>query len=168
MSNYILPFLVLIVVVSGLLKRVNVYDTFIKGAKDSFDMILNLFPGLLAMILGINIFINCGILDIVSKLLSFINLPTPILPLVLVRPISGGAALAITENILSTFGPDSFIGRLTSVIQGSTDTTLYVLTLYFGSIGITKIRYALKAGLIADLIGIIVSIIVVKIFFSTF
>lgn len=165
MSNYILPFLVLIVVVSGLLKRVNVYDTFIKGAKDSFDMILNLFPGLLAMILGINIFINCGILDIVSKLLSFINLPTPILPLVLVRPISGGAALAITENILSTFGPDSFIGRLTSVIQGSTDTTLYVLTLYFGSIGITKIRYALKAGLIADLIGIIVSIIVVKILF---
>ena len=165
MSNYILPFLVLIVVVSGLLKRVNVYDTFIKGAKDSFDMILNLFPSLLAMILGINIFINCGILDIVSKLLSFINLPTTILPLVLVRPISGGAALAITENILSTFGPDSFIGRLTSVIQGSTDTTLYVLTLYFGSIGITKIRYALKAGLIADLIGIIVSIIVVKILF---
>ena len=165
MSDYVLPLLVLIVIISGLIKKIDIYDTFVKGAKDSFKMILNMFPGLLAMIFGVNIFINSGILDTVSKLLTFIKIPTPILPLALVRPISGGAALAITSNILSSFGPDSYIGRLASVIHGSTDTTLYVLTLYFGSIGVTKIRYALKAGLIADFIGIVVSIIVVSLFF---
>ena len=85
--------------------------------------------------------------------------------LFLVRPISGGASLAITSNILSTFGPDSYIGRLASVMQGSSDTTLYVITLYFGTVGITKIRYALASGLIADAIGIIVSILVVKLMF---
>lgn len=165
MSDYILPILVLVVVITGLIKKINIYDVFIEGAKESFPMILNLFPGLLAMILGINIFVNSGIIDKISVFFSFLNIPTQILPLVLVRPISGGAALAITSNILSTLGPDSFIGRLVSVIQGSTDTTLYVLTLYFGTIGITKIRYALKAGLIADLIGIIVSIVVVRLLF---
>lgn len=165
MSDYVLPILVLIVVISGLRKNIDIYDTFIKGAKESFTMILNLFPGLLAMILGINIFINCGVLDKISNFLSFLNLPTQIFPLALVRPISGGAALAITSNILKTAGPDSFIGRLASIIQGSTDTTLYVLTLYFGTIGITKIKYALKAGLIADLIGIVVSIVIVRLLF---
>ena len=165
MSDFVLPILVLIIIVSGLLKKVNIYDTFVKGAKESFPMILNLFPGLLAMILGVNIFINCGLLNLLSKFFNFGNIPTPILSLALVRPISGGASLAITSNILSTYGPDSYIGRLASVIQGSSDTTLYVLTLYFQTVGIRKIKYALKAGLIADLIGIIVAILVVKILF---
>lgn len=165
MTSYILPLIVLVIIISGLLKKINIYDVFVTGSKESFKMILNLFPNLLAMILAINIFLNCGLLDIFSKLSEFLHIPSQLLPLVLVRPISGGAALAITSNILSSFGPDSFIGRVASVIQGSSDTTLYVLTLYFGSVGITKTRYALKAGLIADLIGIIVSILVVKIMF---
>lgn len=165
MSNYVLPILVLVVVISGLRKKIDIYDTFIKGAKESFSMVLNMFPGLLAMILGVNIFLSCGVLDKIADFLTFLNVPSPILPLALVRPISGGAALAITSNILSTFGPDSFMGRLASVIQGSTDTTFYVLTLYFGSVGVTKIRYALKAGLLADLIGIIVSVVIVRLSF---
>ena len=117
------------------------------------------------MIFGINIFINCGVLDLFARFFSFIHLPPQLFSLFLVRPISGGASLAITSNILSTFGPDSYIGRLASVMQGSSDTTLYVITLYFGTVGITKIRYALASGLIADAIGIIVSILVVKLMF---
>lgn len=165
MSNYILPLIVLIVVISGLIKKIDIYDVFVKGAKESFPMILNMFPGLLAMILGINIFTNCGILELISKYLNFLNINSSILSLILVRPISGGASLAITSNILATFHPDSYIGRLASVMQGSSDTTFYVLTLYFGSVGITKIRYALTSGLICDLIGVIVSILVVRFMF---
>ena len=164
MSDFVLPILVLIII-SGLIKKINIYDVFIKGAKESFSMIINLFPGLLAMIFGINIFINCGVLDLFARFFSFIHLPPQLFSLFLVRPISGGASLAITSNILSTFGPDSYIGRLASVMQGSSDTTLYVITLYFGTVGITKIRYALASGLIADAIGIIVSILVVKLMF---
>jgi len=165
MSDFVLPILVLIIIISGLIKKINIYDVFIKGAKESFSMIINLFPGLLAMIFGINIFINCGVLDLFARFFSFIHLPPQLFSLFLVRPISGGASLAITSNILSTFGPDSYIGRLASVMQGSSDTTLYVITLYFGTVGITKIRYALASGLIADAIGIIVSILVVKLMF---
>ena len=165
MSNYVLPFLVLIVIAYGLIKKVPIYDTFISGSKESFSMVVNLFLNVLAMILGVNIFINSGILELFANLFEFVKIPPEIVPLVIVRPISGGAALALTSNILANFGPDSFIGRLVSVIQGSTDTTLYVLTLYFGSVGIKKIRYALKAGLLADLIGIIVAVIVVRLIF---
>lgn len=165
MSNYVLPLLVLVVIISGLIKKIDIYDVFVKGAKESFTIVLNMFPGLLAMILGINIFINCGILEIINKCLSFLNINSSIISLGLIRPISGGASLAITSNILATFHPDSYIGRLASVMQGSSDTTLYVLTLYFGSVGITKIRYALTSGLICDLIGVIVAILVVKIMF---
>ena len=165
MSDFVLPILVLIIIISGLIKKINIYEVFIKGAKESFSMIINLFPWLLAMIFGINIFINCGVLDLFARFFSFIHLPPQLFSLFLVRPISGGASLAITSNILSTFGPDSYIGRLASVMQGSSDTTLYVITLYFGTVGITKIRYALASGLIADAIGIIVSILVVKLMF---
>lgn len=165
MSNYVLPLLVLGVIISGLIKKIDIYDVFVKGAKESFTIVLNMFPGLLAMILGINIFINCGILEIINKCLRFLNINSSIISLGLIRPISGGASLAITSNILATFHPDSYIGRLASVMQGSSDTTLYVLTLYFGSVGITKIRYALTSGLICDLIGVIVAILVVKFMF---
>lgn len=93
-------------------------------------------------------------------------MPIEVLTMALMRPISGSSTLAILNNIFTASGPDSFVGRLASVIQGSTDTTLYILTLYFGSIGIKKTRYALKAGLFADIIGIIASILVVTLFFG--
>ncbi|MBP3921039.1 MAG: spore maturation protein [Bacilli bacterium] len=168
-SNLILPLIVLIIIIYGVKKKVNVYDTFTTGAKESFEMTLKLFPTLLAMILGINIFIKSGILDfflnILEPLFNIIKVPKEILPIAVMRPISGSSGLALLNTIYETHGPDSLITRISSVIQGSTDTTLYVLTLYFGSIGIKKTRYALKAGLLADLIGIIASIIIVKIMF---
>ena len=133
-------------------------------------MIKTLFPTFIAMILAINLFINSGFLDfflsLFKPLFNLINVPVEILPLAIVRPISGSASLAYLNSIFSKYGPDSFIGLLSSVLQGCTDTTFYIITLYFGSIGIKKIRYSLIAGLCADLIGIIASIIIVSIFFN--
>lgn len=167
--SLILPILVLFIIGYGFIKKNNVYDDFIDGAKQSFDIIISMFPCMLAMIFGINIILESGFIDYFFKLFSSffskLNIPIEILPMAIMRPISGSSALAILNNLFSVYGPDSLIGRIASVIQGSTDTTLYVLTLYFGSIGIKKIRYAMYVGLIADLIGIISSIIIVNILF---
>ena len=169
-SNLIIPLIVLFIIIYGIRKKVPVYDTFLEGSKDSVGMIMSLFPTFLAMILGVNILINSGflsfILGLFKPIFSMLNIPLEILPLAAIRPISGSASLAILNNIYATNGPDSLIGFMASVMQGSTDTTFYILTLYFGSVGIKKIRHALFSGLCADLIGIIASIVVTKIIFS--
>lgn len=164
-----IPLLVLLVVVHGILKKIDVYDVFIEGAKESFGMIIELFPTLIGMILGINIFLKSGVLEFVlqglTPFFSYLKLPLEIIPMALMRPISGSSTLAILNTIFETFGPDGYLGTLASVIQGSTDTTFYVLTLYFGSIGIKKIKYAMWAGLCADVIGIVSSVIIVNLLF---
>lgn len=168
-SNLIIPLLFLMIIIYGIKKKVDVYDVFIDGSKESIGMIKSLFPTFLAMILGVNILINSGFLALILQLfrpiLSILNIPLEIFPMAIVRPISGSASLAILNNIYSNYGPDSFIGSLASVMQGSTDTTFYVITLYFGTIGIKKIRYALWAGLCADMVGIIASIIITNLLF---
>lgn len=169
LSNLIIPLMVLYIIIYGVRKKINVYDEFLNGATESFDMILKIFPCLLAMLLGVNIFLKSGVVDLIYKviepLFDFLSIPIQTFPMMIMRPISGTSTLAILNNLYVEFGPDSLIGRLGSVIQGSTDTTFYVLTLYFGSIGIKKIKYALWAGLFADLVGIIASIIIVSFFF---
>lgn len=169
-SNIVLPLIVLIIIGYGVKKKINVYDTFTEGAKESFDMTIRLFPTLLAMILGINIFIKSNVLEfflsILKPLINYINIPQEIIPLALMRPISSSSGIALLNNILEVYGNDNIISKMASVIQGSTDTTLYILTLYFGSIGIKKTRYALKVGLLADLIGIISAIIIAKLTFQ--
>lgn len=169
LSSLIIPALVLFILVYGMLKKVNVYDEFLDGASESFDMVLKIFPCFLAMILGVNIFLKSGVLNIllsfIKPLFELIQIPIQTFPMMIMRPISGSTTLAILNNLFQDFGPDSLIGRLASIIQGSTDTTFYVITLYFGSIGIKKIRYALWGGLFADLIGIIMSVVIVKCFF---
>lgn len=168
-SNLIIPIMVLSVVIYGIYKKINIYDVFIDGAKESFEMIFTIFPYLLGMMLAINLFLHSNFLEIISNFISpvlnLIGIPFEIVPMAIMRPISGTSSLAILNNIFESFGPDSFVGRLASTIQGSTDTTFYVLTLYFGSIGIKKIRYGLIAGLFADLIGIIASIVIVQLVF---
>ena len=153
----------------GFIKKIDIYDTFIEGVKESFGMIINLFPTFIAMILGINLFINSGFLEFLlslfKPLFTYINIPTEILPIAIIRPLSGSASLAYLNSIFNTYGPDSFMGLLSSVMQGSTDTTFYIITLYFGSIGIKKIKYSLTACLCADLIGITASILIVNLFF---
>ena len=153
-SNLIIPLVVLFVIIYANIKKVSVYDTFIEGAKESFAMVLKMFPCLLAMILAVNIFLKS---NIVSELFS--------LPMIIMRPISGTSSLAILTNIYESFGPDSPLGMLASYIQGSTDTTFYIVTLYFGSIGIKKIRYALWAGLLSDLVSMSISILFVNFIF---
>jgi len=165
MAQLIIPLMVLYIIGYGFYKKIDLYDTFIDGAKESFEMILKLFPPLLAMILAINILINSNILDI-FKIFDFLNfIPQDIIPMALMRPISGTSSLAILANIYEQFTPDGYIGTLASFIQGSTDTTFYVITLYFGSVGIKKIKYALWAGLLADLISITISIVIANYIF---
>ncbi|MEG1647831.1 MAG: spore maturation protein [Bacilli bacterium] len=169
MTKYLLPILVLIIIGYGLYKKTDIYDTFIEGAKESFDMIFKMFPSLLGMILGVNIFIKSNFLNFLfqflGRFITLIEIPIEVFSLGIIRPISGGASLALLNNLLENFGPDSLTGRIASVMQGSTDTTFYVLTLYFGTIGIKKIKHSLWVGLFADLVGLIVSIFVVKIMF---
>lgn len=162
-SNLILPLIVLIVVIHAIFKKVAVYDVFIEGAKESFPMMLKLFPCLLAMILAVNIFLKSNVIIDLFKFISFI--PNEIIPMIIMRPISGTSALAVLTNIYESFGPDSMIGTLASYIQGSTDTTFYIITLYFGSIGIKKIRYALWVGLLADIMAIIISLVFINFIF---
>lgn len=133
-------------------------------------MIKSLFPTFIAMILAINVFTNSGFLEFFlsffKPIFNTIKIPIEILPLAIIRPISGSASLAYLNKIFSVYGPDSFIGTLGSVMQGCTDTTLYIISLYFGSVGIKKIRYSLFVGLCADIIGIIASIIIVNFMFN--
>lgn len=168
-SNLFIPILVLVIVLYGAYKKINVYDSFVDGSRESFDMILNMFPSLLAMIFGINIFTNSGLIDELFTFLKpfffALNVPLEILPIAVMRPLSGSFGLALLNDMFSSYGPDHYLSIMASIIQGSSDTTLYIITLYFGTIGIKKIKYALWVGLLADLVTVILSIIVVSLFF---
>jgi spore maturation protein B len=168
-SIIILPIIVLSIIIYGYKKKINIYDSFLKGVIEGLKTCLTVFPNLLAMVFAVNILISSGIIETVFSFLNnFLNafsLSTDILSMSLIRPISGTASLAIMNNIFEVFTPDSIMGRLASTIQGSTDTTFYVLALYFGSIGVKKTRYALSVGLFADLVGIIMAFVLVYLFF---
>lgn len=170
-SLIILPTIVLSILITAFIKKVNIYDKFLEGAKEGLIMTFKIAPNIFAMIFAVNIFIKSSFLSdifsFITPILTKMNLTSEIIPMCFLRSISGTSALGIMANIFETYGPDSIMGYLASIIQGSSDTTLYVIALYFGSVGITKSRYALKAGLFTDLIGIIVSFILVSFFFST-
>lgn len=170
-SLIILPIIVLSILITAFIKKVNIYDKFLEGAKEGLIMTFKIAPNIFAMIFAVNIFIKSSFLSdifsFITPVLTKMNLTSEIIPMCFLRSISGTSTLGIMANIFETYGTDSIMGYLASIIQGSSDTTLYVIALYFGSVGITKSRYALKAGLFADLIGIIVSFILVSFFFST-
>jgi len=161
--------MVLFIIIFGLYKKVDIFNVFIDGAKESFNISLTMFPCLLGMIFGVNIFLKSNVIfyffGFSKELFSFLNISIDIFPMIIMKSISSSASLAILNNIFNNFGPDSFIGRLASILQGSSDTTFYIITLYFGSVGIKKIKYALWAGLFADLMGVVFSIIFVNLLF---
>lgn len=166
MSDYVLPLIVLIIVFYGIIKKVDLYDAFIKGSKESFKMSFTIFPNLLAMLLSVNIFVNSGLLeDMINFLLPFLKVPIEVISLMIMRPISGNATLALLNTIYTKYGVDSFYSLLGSTIQGCTDTTLYVLALYYGSVGIKNTRYALRVSLLADIVGIVSSLIICYLLF---
>ena len=168
-SKLIVPIFILIIIFYGVFKKVDIYESFLNGAKEGLMTCFNIFPSILAMVFAVNIFLNSNFLSTIFSFLTPIlgkfSLPIDIIPMALLRPISGTASLSIMNDIFSNFGPDSFVGLLASTIQGSTDTTIYVLALYFSSIKVTKIKHALYNGLFADLIGIVASFIVVSLLF---
>lgn len=168
-SAILLPSLILIVILYGIKKKINIYDVFIDGAKEGFEVSLATFPYLLGMMFAINLFLKSGFLNIalnfIEPITLLLKIPTEIIPLAIMRPISGSSSLAILTSIFESFGPDGTIGRIASIIQGSNDTTFYIITLYFGAVGIKKIRYALWGGLISDLISVIAGIIIVNFLF---
>lgn len=157
MSNYLLPIIVLIIVLYGIKKNENIYDLFIEGSREGFSLTLKIFPSILSMIFAVNIFLKSGILDLFNN--------SEIISLLLIRPLSSNASLGILNEIFKSDGPDTILGFMGSIIQGCTDTTFYIIALYFGSIGIKKTRYCLPICLLADLIGGISAIILAYLFF---
>ncbi|WP_088035667.1 spore maturation protein [Evansella clarkii] len=168
-SVWLIPLIIAIVLVAGTLKRVPTYETFVEGAKEGVKMSFSIIPYLVGMMVAISVFRESGAMEFFVSLfrpaLEMAGVPAEIVPLALIRPLSGTGALGMTSDLIATHGPDSFIGRLASTMQGSTDTTFYVLTVYFGAVGIKKMGDALKVGLIADVIGITAAIIIVSLVF---
>jgi spore maturation protein B len=166
-----IPILIGIILIYGTYKQVPTYESFVEGGKEGIKIAVSIIPFLVGMLVAISVFRASGALEAFMKWLrpamEYIGVPPEIVPLTIIRPISGTAALGMTSDLIAVHGPDSFIGRLASVLQGSTDTTFYVLTVYFGAVGIKKMGDALKVGLLADVFGIFVAIVVVSFFFGT-
>jgi spore maturation protein SpmA len=164
LSLLAIPFLIGFFPLYAFLRGVAVYEEFVEGAKEGFQVALRVFPYLVAILVAIGVFRAAGGIDFLSHLLApildYIGLPSDLLPLVLVRPLSGSAATGLFAEIVKSAGPNSFISQLAGTIMGSTETTFYVLAVYFGSVAIKRSRHALAAGLIADMTGVAVSLLV--------
>ncbi|QAY68399.1 spore maturation protein [Paenibacillus protaetiae] len=169
-SAWIIPAIIVFVPLYAAFRKVPVYETFIEGAKDGFGTAINIIPPLVGMMVAISMFRASGAMDLmlgaVKPVFDAIGVPTEILPLGILRPLTGAGSLAFTADLIQNYGPDSMIGRIASTIQGSTDTTLYVLTVYFGAVGIKRTRYALKVGLFSDLVGFVAAIVICMILFG--
>ena len=159
LSNLAIPFVVLLVLLYGLNDNVKIFDTFLDGCKDGIKMTFNILPTLIGLFVAISSLRNSGVLD---PILNFLNFPSEIMPLAILRPISGSGSIAIATNIMKTFGVDSLIGKIASTIMGSTETTLYTIAIYTSYIKVKKTRFILIAALFADIIGISVSIIICR------
>ena len=165
-SIIILPLFVLFIVFYGYIKRVDVFSSFLEGAKDGISIVVNIAPAILAMVFAVNIFLDSEVLNfLLFPIKSMIKVPIEVLSMAFLRPISGTASLSIMTNIFKIYGPDSFFGRLSSILQGCTDTTIYVIALYYGSIKVSKTRYTVIVGLLADLVGILMAFFLTNIFF---
>jgi spore maturation protein SpmB len=166
-SNGLILLLFIVFILGGVWKKINVYEAFIDGAKQGFDVAVRIIPYLVGMLVAISVLRNCGVFDYMIRGLSWIfssaGMNTdfvPAMPTALMRPFSGSGSRAMMIDSMKIYGPDSFVGRLSCIFQGSADTTFYVVALYFGSVGIKKTRYAIPASLLADLAGVITAILV--------
>lgn len=168
-SLWALPVILIVILTIGLFKKVPLYETFTDGAKDGFKVAVNIIPYLVAIIVGISMFRASGIIEMLTSFiqpfLSHFNIPADSIPIMFVRSLSGSAALGIFSDIANNLGPDNHATKLSAIIVGSSETTFYVLAVYFGAIGITKIRYALLVGLLADFIGIVAAVSVCNMMF---
>ena len=169
MTYFVIPLVVLFIIIYGLIKKVEIYDVFLEGVKEGLSMAFKIFPTMFAMVMSVDVLVKSNILNditiLIEPIFNVIKFPKELFPLAIMRPISGSSSLILMNDILKTYGPDSHLGRVASVIQGSSDTTIYIISLYFSSIGIKKIKYSLAVGLLADLCGVILSIIIINLLF---
>ena len=165
-----IPLILLVFMGWGIVKKVRVYEVFVEGAKDGFQTAVRIIPYLVAMLIAIGIFRASGAMEVLASILSpvtnLIGMPAEALPMAFMRPLSGSGSLGIMTELMNVHGPDSFIGVLASTMYGSTETTFYVLALYFGSVNIKNTRHALPAGLIADVFGMIGAVIICRMLFG--
>lgn len=168
-SNYILPIFLLIIIGFGFYKKIDVFGTFVDGAKKGFDVFLSILPSLTALFLAVQVIKSSQGIDILTKLLipiaNLLKIPSETLPLCILSPISGGGSLTVFEAIISEYGPDSYIGRVASVMMGSTETTFYAIAVYFGAVGVKKIRHTAFCSLCADLTSFILAGFFVRLLF---
>lgn len=164
-----IPLMMIIILLHGWIKGVNMYDSFVEGAADGFKTSIVIMPYLVAIFIAVGVMRKSGSIDylisLTNPLMTFIGVPPEVLPLAIMRPISGSGSLAILKDILNTYGPDSFIGRLSSTMMGSAETIFYTMAVYFGAVGIKKGRHTLGAALISHLASIIAAVVICTYFF---
>ena len=169
LTDYIVPFLLLFTALIGLYRKENVYDTLLHGAADGLKLLRSIVPSLVILLTAVSMLRRSGAIEIISRFLSpvfrFFGIPPETAMLMLVRPFSGSAALAVGAELMQQYGTESLIGRTAAVMLGSTETTFYTISVYFGAAGISKTRYAVPAALAADFVGFFMASLTVKLFF---
>lgn len=168
-SLWAIPVILFVILTLGVVKKVPIYEEFTEGAKDGFKVAVNIIPYLVAILVGVSMLRASGVIDMLAHfmtpLLHKFMIPIEALPVMVVRSLSGAATLGLFSDIVHHFGPDSYAAKLCAIIVGSSETTFYVLAVYFGSVGIKKVRYAMLTGILADIIGVVAAVIVCSHFF---
>lgn len=168
-SAWIIPLLLALIPAWALYKKVPLYDTFIQGAKEGVGVGLKIIPYLVAILVAIGMFRASGAIDLLAQILDpvlkKIGMPADVLPLAIIRPMSGSGALGIMTEIANEYGGDSYMARLAAVMTGCSETTLYVVAVYFGAVGVTKVRHAVAAGLIADVVAMFAALFISRAMF---
>lgn len=166
LSTIAVPMVILLIIVYGLMEKNKVYDTFLEGAKEGIQVVVNIFPTLIGIFLAVGALRSSGLIELIVNIMrpiiQLLQIPAEIMPLALLRPISGSASMAVATDIISKYGVDSTIGLIASTIMGSTETTFYTIALYTSAVGIKKIRFVLLAALIADITGMLISVIICR------
>lgn len=166
LGTWVLPVMVVAIIIFALFKKVKIFDCFMKGAKDGLHTVYELLPTITGLVVAITMLSSSGAMDLIAKAFSpltqLLSIPDEVTPMALISPISGGGSLSLFENVLKQYGPDSFLGRVGSVLMGSTDTTLYAVTVYYSAVGIKNSRHTLYAGLMADFASFVLSPLFVR------
>ena len=169
LSSLLVPVLLSVTAAVGLGRRVNVYDTLVDGAREGLSVSVKILPSLVGLLTAVYMFRASGAMeflgDLLSPALELVGIPPETAALLFIRPVSGGGALAVGSDLIAQYGPDSYIGRVTAVMLGSTETTFYTIAVYFGSAGIRRTRYAVPAALAADVTGFVAAAFAVRLFF---
>lgn len=169
LSTSIVPLILLVIVCYGMFKGVKVYEWFIEGAKEGLKVCIRIFPPLLAMLIAVRIFKDANLLEVLNNffapIVNLIGLPEELVPLVFIKPLSGSGALGIFTEIINSIGADTKTGLIASVIMGGTETIFYTITVYFGAVGVKKIRHTLWGAIMADMVAIIMAIFIVGVMF---